>query len=353
MKNWSRTGIWPEMPMRGLSFFRSHPAVSCVIPPLDSTCLASSMVRWGDIGCKALIQKLAGWFHCTIMVWMASLLMRWCTHHVIIFANTISSLQLTVFKVLAKHFKPSPSFFTSNITLALPTHTSSSSPQLPLRLGAWVHPMDSRHPCHHTNQQQKGAWWGHHEETYPSGCWDLHQRVPSIWSSARRTAWILFSRRSCGCSFCVQGCWSWVRHCRIAWKNYSCCSISLSGDFVDLMDLDSFLHKDETGAKEAEKSKKVVEASYEILLSCSALIGCYFWTCDTEQKTLLPSDKIWILWWRINKWLLYFWLQEITEDRVRIHMYLFKRDKRLWCISPEQNLNMVIGCLAWMNNWKF
>ena len=128
------------------------------------------------------------------MVWIASLPTRWCAHHVIIFANTICSLQLTVIKVLDKHFKPSPSSSTSNITSTLPAHTSSSSPQLPLRLGARVRPMDSRRPRHLTNRQQKGAWWGHREETYPSGRRDLHQRVPSIWSSARRTAWILFSQ---------------------------------------------------------------------------------------------------------------------------------------------------------------
>jgi SWI/SNF-related matrix-associated actin-dependent regulator of chromatin subfamily A member 5 len=36
--------------------------------------------------------------------------------------------------------------------------------------------------------------------------------------------------------------------------------------FVDYADLDSFLHKDETGSEEeAEKSKKVVEALHKIL----------------------------------------------------------------------------------------
>jgi hypothetical protein len=35
---------------------------------------------------------------------------------------------------------------------------------------------------------------------------------------------------------------------------------------VNYADLDSFPHKDETGAKEAEKSKKVVEALYKTLI---------------------------------------------------------------------------------------
>ena len=35
---------------------------------------------------------------------------------------------------------------------------------------------------------------------------------------------------------------------------------------MNYADLDSFLHKDEMGTKEAEKSKKVVEALYKTLI---------------------------------------------------------------------------------------
>jgi hypothetical protein len=54
------------------------------------------------------------------------------------------------------------------------------------------------------------------------------------------------------------------------------------------------------------------------------------------HNRIFSADRIWILPWKINRLLLHFWLLEITQRRIRFWSYVFQADKR---ISHIQNLS--------------
>ena len=56
-------------------------------------------------------------------------------------------------------------------------------------------------------------------------------------------------------------------------------------------------------------------------------IVCAMW--HLGHNSIFTFARIKILLWKINKWMLYLWLLEITKVRIRFQNYLFKADKRI------------------------